>query len=286
MTDYRREQQSYVSRAGGDEGGQGWDGRTVLREMWGRQERRKTGRGRQETEEGGKDYQMRRWRSCGQHLTPDKGKTRKREPRTVMVICHLLWWYVVICGVRLLWSSVVVICPDHIYVVDICCDETGVCYGCPLWSSLTVSAVSATDDVVLHQSELLRQQLVWVAVIGVQHFVECAAGGAGDETVALPNLFSVWILWVHHSDIIYLWYILVGFFSVENLFSLFWCFLATQVLLLVDVNSTTLILILMTFVFLALPIRMCLLWQLLLSSLLLRCLSSCSPPLLVWAHSL
>ena len=31
MTDYRRERQSYVSRAGGDEGGQ--DGRTVLREM-------------------------------------------------------------------------------------------------------------------------------------------------------------------------------------------------------------------------------------------------------------
>ena len=39
----------------------------------------KTGRRRQETEEGGKDYQMRRWRSCGQHLTPDKGKKRKRE---------------------------------------------------------------------------------------------------------------------------------------------------------------------------------------------------------------
>ena len=52
-------------------------GRTVLREMWGRQER--TGRRRQETEEGGKDYQMRRWKSCGQHLTPDKGKKRKRE---------------------------------------------------------------------------------------------------------------------------------------------------------------------------------------------------------------
>ena len=29
MTDYRRERQSYESRAGGDEGGQGWDGRTV-----------------------------------------------------------------------------------------------------------------------------------------------------------------------------------------------------------------------------------------------------------------
>ena len=33
MTDYRRERQSYVSRAGGDEGGQGRDGRTELREM-------------------------------------------------------------------------------------------------------------------------------------------------------------------------------------------------------------------------------------------------------------
>ena len=49
MTDYRRERQSYVSRAGGDEGGHDWDGRTVLREMWGRQDRRKTGRRRQDT---------------------------------------------------------------------------------------------------------------------------------------------------------------------------------------------------------------------------------------------
>ena len=56
------------------------DGRTVLREMWGRQERRKTGRRRQETEEGGKDYQMRRRNSCVQHLTPDKGKQgRERD---------------------------------------------------------------------------------------------------------------------------------------------------------------------------------------------------------------
>ena len=31
--DYRIEQQSYVSRAGGDEGDQGGDGRTVIREM-------------------------------------------------------------------------------------------------------------------------------------------------------------------------------------------------------------------------------------------------------------
>ena len=34
MTDYLRERQSYESREGGDEGGQCWDGRTVLREMW------------------------------------------------------------------------------------------------------------------------------------------------------------------------------------------------------------------------------------------------------------
>ena len=79
MTDNRRERHSYVRRAGVDEGGQGWDGRTVLREIWRRQERRKTGRRRQETEECGKDYQMRRWRLCGEHLTPDKGKKRKRE---------------------------------------------------------------------------------------------------------------------------------------------------------------------------------------------------------------
>ena len=79
-----------MSRAGGDEGGQGWDGRTVLREMWGRQERRKTGRRRQETEEGGKYYPMRRWKSCGQHLTPDKGKRgRERGPTTKIdgVVC-------------------------------------------------------------------------------------------------------------------------------------------------------------------------------------------------------
>ena len=55
MTDYQRERHSYVRRAGGDEGGQGYDGRTMLREMRGRQERRKTGRRRQETGEGGKD---------------------------------------------------------------------------------------------------------------------------------------------------------------------------------------------------------------------------------------
>ena len=33
LTDYRRQRLSYVRRAGGDEGGQCWDGRTVLREM-------------------------------------------------------------------------------------------------------------------------------------------------------------------------------------------------------------------------------------------------------------
>ena len=33
MTDYRRERHIYVSRAGGDEGGQFCDGRTVLIEM-------------------------------------------------------------------------------------------------------------------------------------------------------------------------------------------------------------------------------------------------------------
>ena len=39
-----------------------------------------TGRNRrQDTEEDGKDSQMRRRRSCGQHLTRDKGKKRKRE---------------------------------------------------------------------------------------------------------------------------------------------------------------------------------------------------------------
>ena len=36
------------------------------------------GRRRKETEEGGKDYQMTRWRSCGQHLKLlDKGEKRK-----------------------------------------------------------------------------------------------------------------------------------------------------------------------------------------------------------------
>ena len=37
------------------------------------------GRRRKETEEHGKDYQMMRWRSCGQHLKHlDKWKKRKR----------------------------------------------------------------------------------------------------------------------------------------------------------------------------------------------------------------
>ena len=87
MTDYRRERQSYVSRAGGGEGGQGWDGRTVLREMWVRQESRETGRRRQETGEGGKDYQMRRWRSCGQHSWQ-----REKDHRTNRrILLRIIW---------------------------------------------------------------------------------------------------------------------------------------------------------------------------------------------------
>ena len=68
-------------RAGREETdlGQGWDGRTVLREMWRRQMRRKTERRRQDTEDNGKYYQMRWRRNCGQHLTPDRGKKTKRE---------------------------------------------------------------------------------------------------------------------------------------------------------------------------------------------------------------
>ena len=68
-----------VRRAGGDEGGQGWDGRTVLREMWGRQERRKTGKRRQETEEGGKYYQMRRWKVAGSSSPLTKGNEEERD---------------------------------------------------------------------------------------------------------------------------------------------------------------------------------------------------------------
>ena len=49
MTDYRRERQSYVSRTGGDEGGQGGDGRTVLRDIC-EEDRR---RGRLEEEDRG-----------------------------------------------------------------------------------------------------------------------------------------------------------------------------------------------------------------------------------------
>ena len=48
---------------------------TVLREMWGRQERMKNGWRRQDTVEGGKDYQMRRWRSCGQEDGDDLSGT-------------------------------------------------------------------------------------------------------------------------------------------------------------------------------------------------------------------
>ena len=54
----------------------------MIRVMRRRQDRRTTGRIRQETEEGGKDYQMRRLRSCGQHISPDKGTKRKRERDT------------------------------------------------------------------------------------------------------------------------------------------------------------------------------------------------------------
>ena len=53
--------------------------REAKAEMGGRQERRKDGKRRQEREDGEKDYQMRRRRSCGQQLTPDKGKKRKRQ---------------------------------------------------------------------------------------------------------------------------------------------------------------------------------------------------------------
>ena len=38
-----------------------------------------TGRRRQDKEEGGKGSEMRWWRSCGQHLTSDKGRKRKRQ---------------------------------------------------------------------------------------------------------------------------------------------------------------------------------------------------------------
>ena len=58
--------------------------RPVKGEMRGRQERRKTGGRRKETD-GGKDYQMRRWISWGQHLkNSNKGKKRKRD--------NLLYW--------------------------------------------------------------------------------------------------------------------------------------------------------------------------------------------------
>ena len=55
---------------------------------------RKTGRRRQETEEGGKDYQMRRWKSSGQHLTPDKGK-RGRER-----VMYTSWSQLKICTIH------------------------------------------------------------------------------------------------------------------------------------------------------------------------------------------
>ena len=47
------------------------------------------GRRRKETEEGGKDYQMMRWRSCGQHLKHlDKGKKWKRS--RIHYVCTIL----------------------------------------------------------------------------------------------------------------------------------------------------------------------------------------------------
>ena len=44
------------------------------------QERRKTGRRRQKTEEGGKDYHAdEAVKNCGQHLTSDKGKSGRER---------------------------------------------------------------------------------------------------------------------------------------------------------------------------------------------------------------
>ena len=68
MIDFRRERPSYVMRTGGDDGGQGSDRRSVLREMRGRQERRNAGRRRQETEEGGKDYEKEEERDRGEDV--------------------------------------------------------------------------------------------------------------------------------------------------------------------------------------------------------------------------
>ena len=50
-----------------------------MREMGGRQERRKTGRRRQETGEGGKDHQMSGEEVAGSSLPLIKGKERARE---------------------------------------------------------------------------------------------------------------------------------------------------------------------------------------------------------------
>ena len=74
MTDYRRERQSYVSRAGGDEGGQDCAKRDVKKTGEEVDEKKKTGdRG------GWRKIADEAVKSCRQHLTPDKGKKRKRE---------------------------------------------------------------------------------------------------------------------------------------------------------------------------------------------------------------
>ena len=62
MADYRRER-GRVTLGGQEETREAnteMGGLCMLREMRGRQERRKSGRRRQETRKGGKDYQMRR----------------------------------------------------------------------------------------------------------------------------------------------------------------------------------------------------------------------------------
>ena len=74
MTDYRRERQSYESRAGGR---LRWDD-CVKRDV------KKTGEEgdckKKTRDRGGwKRLSDKAVKKCGQHLTPDKGKKRKRE---------------------------------------------------------------------------------------------------------------------------------------------------------------------------------------------------------------
>ena len=45
---------------------------------------------KKKTEENGKEYQMMRRTSCRQHLTPDKGKTRKRERDAYILEGHVI----------------------------------------------------------------------------------------------------------------------------------------------------------------------------------------------------